>query len=186
MTAALRWAAMRAILMFHNCEGQSHKQEGVHRPQRLWLAAKVFVSSRSYPFHARCLPSRHSQSALPGVSLISYPEPLLEGFYALPLRGLQLWRVTSQFKSRNSFQKHQWGYIKHQWENLIMTNFTMFIRHGNKINKISKCIPKTKTRQQQKNKKQKKRQKKAYFNFFFFKSRNQRKQKQNKNRQQNK
>ena len=25
MTDALRWAAMRAILMFHNCEGQSHK-----------------------------------------------------------------------------------------------------------------------------------------------------------------
>ena len=24
MTPALRWAAMRAILMFHNCEGQSH------------------------------------------------------------------------------------------------------------------------------------------------------------------
>ena len=25
MTPALRWAAMTAILMFHNCEGQSHK-----------------------------------------------------------------------------------------------------------------------------------------------------------------
>ena len=25
MTSALRWAAMRAILMFHDCEGQSHK-----------------------------------------------------------------------------------------------------------------------------------------------------------------
>ena len=25
MTPALRWAAMRAILVFHNCEGQSHK-----------------------------------------------------------------------------------------------------------------------------------------------------------------
>ena len=25
MTPALRWAAMRAILMFHNCEGQSRK-----------------------------------------------------------------------------------------------------------------------------------------------------------------
>ena len=25
MTYALRWAAMRAILMFHICEGQSHK-----------------------------------------------------------------------------------------------------------------------------------------------------------------
>ena len=25
MTSALRWVAMRAILMFHNCERQSHK-----------------------------------------------------------------------------------------------------------------------------------------------------------------
>ena len=25
MTSALRWAAMRAILMFQNCEGQSRK-----------------------------------------------------------------------------------------------------------------------------------------------------------------
>ena len=25
MTPALRWAAMRAILMFYSCEGQSHK-----------------------------------------------------------------------------------------------------------------------------------------------------------------
>ena len=25
MTYALRWAAMTAILMFHNCEGQSHR-----------------------------------------------------------------------------------------------------------------------------------------------------------------
>ena len=33
MTPALRWAAMRAILMFHNCEGQSHKT--VSTPQLL-------------------------------------------------------------------------------------------------------------------------------------------------------
>ena len=26
MTPALRWAAMRAILMFDNCEGQSHNK----------------------------------------------------------------------------------------------------------------------------------------------------------------
>ena len=25
MTSALRWTTMRAILMFHNCEGRSHK-----------------------------------------------------------------------------------------------------------------------------------------------------------------
>ena len=30
MTSALRWAAMRAILMFHNCEGQSHKTVSTH------------------------------------------------------------------------------------------------------------------------------------------------------------
>ena len=28
MTPALRWAVMTAILMFHNCEGQTHKTEG--------------------------------------------------------------------------------------------------------------------------------------------------------------
>ena len=27
MTPALRWAAMRAILMFRNCEGQSQRRE---------------------------------------------------------------------------------------------------------------------------------------------------------------
>ena len=31
MTSALRWAAMRGILMSHNCEGRSHNS--VHRPQ---------------------------------------------------------------------------------------------------------------------------------------------------------
>ena len=35
MTSALMWAAMRAILMFHNCEGQSQKQDSIHRPQLL-------------------------------------------------------------------------------------------------------------------------------------------------------
>ena len=34
MTPALRWAAMRAILMFHNCEEQSHKT--VFRDIRYW------------------------------------------------------------------------------------------------------------------------------------------------------
>ena len=35
MTYVLRWAAMRAILMFHNCEGQLKSQDSVHRPQLL-------------------------------------------------------------------------------------------------------------------------------------------------------
>ena len=35
MIPALRWAAMRAILMFHDCDGQSHKTVSVHKPQLL-------------------------------------------------------------------------------------------------------------------------------------------------------
>ena len=31
MISALRWGAMRAILMFHNCEGQSHKTVSTDR-----------------------------------------------------------------------------------------------------------------------------------------------------------
>ena len=31
MTPALRWAAMRAILMFHNCEGQSHESVSTNK-----------------------------------------------------------------------------------------------------------------------------------------------------------
>ena len=34
MTSALRWAAMRAILIFHNCEGQSH--ETVSSDHNFW------------------------------------------------------------------------------------------------------------------------------------------------------
>ena len=51
MTHALRWAAMRAILMFHNCEGQS--QDSVHRPQLL----KRKESRRGFEPKSLCLPA---------------------------------------------------------------------------------------------------------------------------------
>ena len=35
MIPALRWAVMRAILMFHNCEGQIKSQDSIRRPQLL-------------------------------------------------------------------------------------------------------------------------------------------------------
>ena len=51
MTPALRWAAMRAILMFHNCEEQSHKT--VHKPQLLkWKQSRSRFEPRSL-----CLPA---------------------------------------------------------------------------------------------------------------------------------
>ena len=51
MTSALRWAAMRAILMFRNCEGQSHKT--VHRPQLL----KRKESRSGFEPRSLCLPA---------------------------------------------------------------------------------------------------------------------------------
>ena len=49
MTPALRWAATRAILMFINCEQQSHKT--VHKPQPFWRERRAEAeSSRSRPF----------------------------------------------------------------------------------------------------------------------------------------
>ena len=50
MTSALRWAAMRAILMFHNCEG--HKTV-VHRPQLL----KRKESRSGFELRSLCLPA---------------------------------------------------------------------------------------------------------------------------------
>ena len=43
MTPALRWAALRAILMFHNCEGQ----DSDHRPQLLKRKSRSGFEPRS-------------------------------------------------------------------------------------------------------------------------------------------
>ena len=39
MASSLRWAAMRAILMFHNCEGQSHKT--VYTDHNFWTERRA-------------------------------------------------------------------------------------------------------------------------------------------------
>ena len=43
MTSALRWAAMRAILMFHNCEGQSHKTVSTDHDQQFISTPMLFI-----------------------------------------------------------------------------------------------------------------------------------------------
>ena len=43
MTSALRWAAMKAILMFHNCEGQSH--ETVSTDHNFWRERRAEADS---------------------------------------------------------------------------------------------------------------------------------------------
>ena len=56
MTPALRWAAMRAILMFHNCEEQSQKTqcpqtttfEEKREPKRIRTAVPLLTSLAPY------------------------------------------------------------------------------------------------------------------------------------------
>ena len=47
MTSALRWAAMRAILMFHNCEGHSHKT--MSTDHNLWRERRAEADSNRSP-----------------------------------------------------------------------------------------------------------------------------------------
>ena len=56
MTSALRWAVMTAILMFHNCEGQSHKT--VSTDHNLW-------SERRAEADLNRGPSAYQPTALP-------------------------------------------------------------------------------------------------------------------------
>ena len=56
MITALRWVAMRAILMFHNCEGQSHKT----------------VSTDHNLFEEKGEPKRYRTKVLPLTSLTPY------------------------------------------------------------------------------------------------------------------
>ena len=56
MTSALRWAAMRAILMFDNCEGQSHKT--VSTDHNFWSERRAEADSNRGP-------SAYQPNALP-------------------------------------------------------------------------------------------------------------------------
>ena len=49
----IRWAAMRAILMFHNCEGQIKSRDSVHRPQLL----KTKENRSRFEPRSFCLPA---------------------------------------------------------------------------------------------------------------------------------
>ena len=56
MTSALKWAAMRAILMFLNCEGQSHKT--LSTDHNFWRERRAEADSNQGP-------SAHQPNALP-------------------------------------------------------------------------------------------------------------------------
>ena len=66
MTSALRWAAMRAILMFHNCEGQSHKT--VSTDHNFWRERRAEADSNRGP-------SAYQPNALPPLGQTGSPPP---------------------------------------------------------------------------------------------------------------
>ena len=68
---ALRWAAMRAILMFHNCDGQSHKT--VSTDHNFWRERRAEADSNRGPsaYQPNALPlgQTGSQSQLALISI---------------------------------------------------------------------------------------------------------------------
>ena len=62
MTPALRWPAMRAILIFHNCEGQSHKT--VSTDHNFWRERRAEADSNRGPsaYQPNALPLGHTGS----------------------------------------------------------------------------------------------------------------------------
>ena len=75
MTRALRWAAMRAILMFHNCEGQSHKTVSTLK----WKESRSRFEPRSL-----CLPASNALQLGQTGSL--HLLPISRAFVTMPLR----------------------------------------------------------------------------------------------------
>ena len=71
MTPALRWAVMRAILMFHNCEGQSHKT--VSTDHNFWRERRAEADSNRSPsaYQPRALPLGQTGSHLSMLMAIS-------------------------------------------------------------------------------------------------------------------
>ena len=97
MTQALRWAAMRAILMFDNCEGQSH--ETVPTDHNFWRERRAEADSYRSPFayQPNALPLGHTGS--------HFTQLLSSGFYLLPLSRLFRQVTPSVFRSQRERER---------------------------------------------------------------------------------
>ena len=69
MTSALRWSTIRAILMFHNCEGQSHKT--VSTDHTFWSERRAETDSNRGPsaYQPNALPLGQTGSSFPITAL---------------------------------------------------------------------------------------------------------------------
>ena len=93
MTSALRWAAMRAILMFHNSEGQSHKTVYLHIDHNLWSERRAEADSNrglsAYQPHALPLGYTGSRSVYSALVCICMPYTTVLSCFALSQRRLR-------------------------------------------------------------------------------------------------
>ena len=74
MIPALRWAAMKAILMFHNCEGQSHKT--VSTDHNFCRERKAEADSNRGPsaYQLSALPLGQTSSQSQGEKTLQHPQ----------------------------------------------------------------------------------------------------------------
>ena len=79
MTSALRWAVMRAILMFHNCEGQSHTT--VSTEHNIWRErrAKADLNWSPSAYQPDALPLYHTGSQVFLTSPVDFILPRATG-----------------------------------------------------------------------------------------------------------
>ena len=107
MTSALRWAAMTAILMFHNCEGQSYKS----------------VSTNHNLFEEKGEPKWYQIKVLPFTSL-----PL--GQTSSPVLNEWLWPFKAHFWTAIQVLYLQWYWVLHGWWHVKLLLFQcMFCVH---------------------------------------------------------
>ena len=147
MTSALRWAAMRAILMFHNCEGQSHKT--VSTDHNFWSERRAEADSNRGPsaYEPNALPLGQTDSQEEKATATSNIQWLEVGHHRCISLFLGIWwtlfrpliiiiafevdwalRIKSTIKSNICFRKiNRDRYMKHQrrtWKKKRLTNST--------------------------------------------------------------
>ena len=80
MTSALRWAAMRAILIFHNCEGRSHKT--VSTGHNFWREKRVEADSNRGPsaYQPNAVPLGQTGSRPLRSSTLTFTQPWIASY----------------------------------------------------------------------------------------------------------
>ena len=140
MTSALRWAAMRAILIFHNCEEQSHKT--VFTDHNFWSErrAKADLNQDPSAYTASWSVTTYVLAREPGHSWLLF----LELFHCWPHMDMPGWGCAPQWISTKLRAFDCWSPVPHFWFSLVILHASgrppLSYMYGKKIQYISKII----------------------------------------------